>query len=74
MVGLGTPELVIIVVMLALPLLCIGLFIWWLLMLVEALRIPSPRWAEVGHSQLLLGPLGTLLYVLIPRKNLNTFA
>ncbi|QCX28829.1 hypothetical protein [Nocardioides jishulii] len=56
----------------------IALFVWWIMMLVEALRIPGPRWTEAGHNQVLyvigmflLGWLGTLLYVLIPRKDLR---
>lgn len=50
-------------------------FVWWLLMLVEALRIPTTTWEAHGQNQLIyviamifLGVVGTLLYVLIPRK------
>lgn len=56
----------------------LALFVWWLVMLVEALRIPGQQWTAAGHNQLLyvlamifLGIIGTLLYVLIPRKDLK---
>ena len=72
--GIGYAELLIL---LTIPMLLvgIGLFVWWILMLIEALRIPSSRWDAAGQSQilyvvmmLLLGVIGTILYVLIPRK------
>ena len=57
----------------------LAVFVWWLLMLVEALKIPSSSWSRAGQSQLLyvlgmfiLGPLGTLLYVAIPRSRLRS--
>ena len=53
-------------------------FVWWLVMLVEAVRIPSTQWQARGENQLLwvllmvfLGVLGTLLYVLVPRPKLR---
>jgi hypothetical protein len=53
-------------------------FVWWLVMLVEALRIPSSRWESAGENQLLyvllmvfLGVLGTILYVVNPRPRLR---
>lgn len=56
----------------------LAFFAVWLWMLVEALRIPGQQWTAAGHNQLLyvlamvfLGILGTLLYVLIPRKDLR---
>ena len=75
MFGFGIVELVITLVLLGVML---GFFVWWLLMLIEALRIPSGRWNAVGQNQLiyvlamiLLGVVGTVLYVLIPRKQLT---
>jgi predicted cation transporter len=56
----------------------IALFVWWLMMLIEALKTPTQIWTAAGHSQIiyvigmfLLGWLGTILYVLIPRKDLK---
>lgn len=56
----------------------LALFVWWLMMLIEALKIPGQRWEAAGHNQVLyvigmfiLGWLGTLLYVLIPRSSLR---
>ena len=58
--------------------LSIASFVWWLVMLVEALRIPSTQWQARGESQLLyvllrvfLGVLGTILYVVVPRPKLR---
>lgn len=55
----------------------LAVFVWWLLMLVESLRIPGHAWQGAGHNQILyvvlmvlLGVIGTILYVLIPRKEL----
>ena len=55
-------------------LLSLGLLVWWLVVLVEALRVPDPDWARAGQSKILwillmvfLGVLGTVLYVFIAR-------
>ena len=52
--------------------------IWWVMMLVEALKTPGGRWSAADQSQLVyilamvfLGVLGTLLYVLIARPRLK---
>ncbi|QCX28830.1 hypothetical protein [Nocardioides jishulii] len=73
MFGIGSTELLVFLV---LPSIALG--VWWLWMLIEALRVPGPRWTEAGHNQVLyvigmflIGWLGTLLYVLIPRKDLK---
>jgi hypothetical protein len=49
----------------------------WIWSLVDALRIPDQRWAAAGENKVLwvvlivvLGLLGSLLYVLMPRKKL----
>jgi hypothetical protein len=49
----------------------------WISSLVDALRIPDQRWAAAGQNKVLwvvlivvLGLLGSLLYVLMPRKTL----
>jgi hypothetical protein len=51
---------------------------WWLLMLVDALRTPQSVWKAAGQSQLLyvllmvlVGVLGTLVYVLVARPQLR---
>lgn len=56
----------------------VGMFAWWLVMLIEALRVPAVRWNAAGQSQLLyvllmvfLGVIGTLVYVLVPRPQLR---
>lgn len=50
----------------------------WIWSLVDALRIPDQRWAAAGQNKVLwsilivlLGLLGSLLYVLMPRKALG---
>ncbi|WP_110241158.1 hypothetical protein [Nocardioides gilvus] len=74
--GIGVAELGIIVIVFGV--ISIAVFVWWLMMLIEALRIPSGRWTATGQSQILyvlamifLGIIGTILYVLIPRKQLT---
>lgn len=56
--------------------LAIGL--WWLLMLVDALRVPQHVWKAAGQSQLVyvllmvvVGVLGTIVYVAIARPQLR---
>ncbi|WP_019145083.1 hypothetical protein [Aeromicrobium massiliense] len=56
--------------------LAIGL--WWLLMLVDALRVPQHVWKAAGQSQLIyvllmvvVGVLGTIVYVAIARPQLR---
>lgn len=55
----------------------LALFVWWLMVLVEALREPDPAWVAAGQNKILwvllmvfLGVLGTVLYVLIARPAL----
>jgi len=55
----------------------VALFVWWLLVLIQALRVPDHDWAAAGQSKILwvlvmvlLGILGTILYVLIARPAL----
>jgi hypothetical protein len=63
----------------ALPLIVLAITVWWLLMLVQALRTPDSAWAAAGQSKILyvllmifLGWLGALLYVFIARPALRT--
>jgi hypothetical protein len=56
----------------------IALFVWWLMVLIQALRVPDPDWAAAGQSKILwvlvmvfLGALGTILYVVIARPGLG---
>lgn len=51
----------------------------WVWSLVDALRIPDQRWAAAGENKVLwvvlivvLGLLGSLLYVLMPRKKVGS--
>ena len=53
------------------------LIVWWLIVLVEALRVPDQSWTVAGQNKILwvllmvfLGVLGTILYVLIARPAL----
>lgn len=55
----------------------LALFVWWLLVLIQALRVPDHDWEAAGQSKILwvlvmvlLGVLGTILYVLIARPAL----
>ncbi|QNN51380.1 hypothetical protein [Nocardioides mesophilus] len=54
------------------------LFVWWLLVLIQALQVPDRDWAAAGQSKILLvilmvflGILGTILYVVIARPSLG---
>ncbi|QSR28090.1 hypothetical protein CFH99_20940 [Nocardioides aromaticivorans] len=56
----------------------VGLFVLWLAVLVQALRIPDSTWEAADQSKLvyvllmvLLGLLGTLLYWLVARPALR---
>jgi hypothetical protein len=58
-------------------LISLAVFVWWLLVLVQALRVPDNVWTGAGQSKILwvllmvfLGVLGTILYVLIARPAL----
>lgn len=51
----------------------------WIWSLVDALRIPDQRWSAAGENKILwvilivvLGLLGSLLYVLMPRKKMGS--
>ncbi len=66
--------------LLVLPLAVISmvLFVWWIVVLVQALRVPEADWVAAGQSKILwvlvmvlLGILGTILYVLIARPALG---
>jgi hypothetical protein len=55
----------------------LALFVWWLLVLIQALRVPDHDWEAAGQSKILwvlvmvlLGVLGTILFVLIARPAL----
>lgn len=57
----------------------IAAFVWWLVVLIEALKTPSSQWSAAGQNQILwvvlmvlLGLLGTILYVLVARPPLRT--
>jgi len=59
-------------------LIALALFVWWLVVLIQALQVPDPVWASAGQNKILwvllmvfLGALGTILYVLIARPALS---
>ena len=56
----------------------LAIFVWWLLMLIDALKIPGTTWDAAGQSQILyvvlmavLGVIGTILYVFVARPKLR---
>lgn len=53
-------------------------FIWWLVVLIEALKIPDPVWTAAGQNKIvyvalmvLLGVVGSLVYVVVARPQLR---
>jgi hypothetical protein len=59
----------------------LAVFVWWLRVLIEALRTPSQQWAAAGQNQLvyivlmvLLGVIGTLVYIAVARPQLRAVA
>ena len=56
----------------------IAAFVWWLLMLIQALKVPDQAWDAAGQNKLVyvllmvfLGVVGTLIYVLVARPELR---
>lgn len=56
----------------------VALFVWWVLVLIEALRTPSSLWEAAGQNQIvyivlmaLLGVIGTIAYVAVARPRLR---
>lgn len=56
----------------------VAAFVWWLVALIEVVRVPSTQWEAAGQSQLvhivlmaLLGVLGTLVYWFTARPALK---
>jgi hypothetical protein len=57
----------------------VALFVWWLLVLIEALRTPASRWEAAGQNQIvyivlmaLLGVIGTIVYIAVARPQLRS--
>lgn len=55
-----------------------ALFLWWVLVLIEAMRTPRTDWARAEQNQLLyvllmvfLGIIGTIVYVAVARPRLR---
>ena len=79
MIGLPTgAEWAYLIGGIVLLLVWFALTVWWLVMLVQALRTPDSVWAAAGQSKILyvllmifLGWLGALLYVFIARPGLR---
>ncbi len=70
---MGTGVFLVVVLAVA-----VALFAWWLIMLIDALRIPSTTWQSAGQNQLIyvllmvfLGLVGTVLYVAVARPKLR---
>jgi hypothetical protein len=56
-----------------------AVFVWWVLVLIEALRTPTSQWAAAGQNQIiyialmvLLGIIGTIVYIAVARPQLRT--
>jgi polyferredoxin len=56
----------------------IGLTVWWVVVLIEALKVPDAQWDAARQNRLLylvlmivLGVVGTLAYVLVARPELR---
>lgn len=70
-----------LVVFLVFAVVGLALFVWWLLVLIEAVRIPSTTWKAAGQEQLIhillmvfLGIIGTIVYVVVARPKLRAVA
>lgn len=59
---------------------CVGVAatVWWLVMLIEALRFPDAQWAAAGQNKVVqvvlmvvLGVVGTIIYALTARPDLR---
>jgi len=80
MIGLPTgAEWASLIGGIVLLLVWLALTVWWLVMLVQALRTPDSVWAAADQSKILyvllmifLGWLGALLYVVIARPRLRS--
>jgi len=66
----------LVVVLAALVL--VAVFGWWLMVLVEALRVSHSRWKAAGESRLIyvlpmifLGIIGSILFVAVARPRLR---
>lgn len=60
-------------------LVAIPLFLWWLYVLIEAVRTPASQWAAADQSQVVhvllmvfLGIVGTVLYLTIARPRMRS--
>lgn len=56
----------------------VALSVWWLVLLIEAVRIPDAQWDAAGQNKLLqialmviLGVIGTIVYALTARPELQ---
>jgi hypothetical protein len=56
----------------------LALFVWWLVMLVEAVKTPKSQWDAAGQSllvhvllMLFLGVIGTIIYIAVARPRLR---
>lgn len=80
MIGLPTgAEWAYLIGGIVLLLVWFALIVWWLVMLVQAIRTPDSVWAAADQSKILyvllmifLGWLGALLYVVIARPRLGS--
>jgi hypothetical protein len=53
--------------------------VWWVVVLVEAVKVPDQAWTAAGQDKLIfvllmvfLGVIGTLVYVLVARPALRS--
>lgn len=57
------------------------LFVWWLVVLIEAVKTPGPQWDAAGQSllvhvllMLFLGVIGTIIYLVVAKPRLRAVA
>lgn len=67
-------SLLALIVIAVLGIAMLALFVWWLLMLIDAIRVPVATWEAAGQNQILhvllmvfLGIIGTIVYVAVAK-------
>jgi TctA family transporter len=69
---------VFIVMFIGFAVVALGCAVWWLIMLIEAVRVPESQWLAADQSKLthvllmcLLGIVGTIVYMVTARPALR---
>lgn len=68
----------LVIVVLLLMLFALIPFVWWLLCLIQAVKVPDSQWAAADQNKIvyvllmvLLGLIGTIIYVIVARPALR---